>query len=109
MFDCSNKKYFNQCEEYRPEKIIIIEGILVMFDKKIRDLLDLKVFIDTPNKICKDRRYKNKGDENGRWNKIISPQWERFLDKTREHADIIVSDPNEDIVDVLAVLSANKM
>lgn len=120
IFDCRKKNNSDRHKKYNSEKFIIIEGILVLWDKDIRDLIDLKVFIDTSNEICRERRLrkalgtKQKGSgeyedvkvrERNRWEEIISPQWDLHLDSTRKYADIITSNLKDSTEEILTRLS----
>ena len=81
-----------------PKKIIILEGILLLTDPKVRDQIDASVFIDTPLDICFIRRLKRDIKQRGRsmesvieqYNATVRPMFLQFIEPSKQHADIIV-------------------
>lgn len=81
-----------------PKKIIILEGILLLTDANVRDQLDASIFIDTPLDICLMRRLKRDIEERARsmesvieqYTATVRPMFLRFIDPSKQHADIIV-------------------
>lgn len=82
--------------EARP--IIIIEGILLLFDKAIRKRLDTSVYMDTPLDICLIRRLKRDMEERGRsmesvitqYKSTVRPMFLEFVEPSKQFADIII-------------------
>ena len=78
--------------------MIIIEGILIFSDKELRDLMDIKVFVDTDDDIRIIRRIKRDMAERGRsldsiidmYTSIVKPMHEQFIEPTKKFADIII-------------------
>ena len=83
-----------------PKPIIIIEGIFAFHDSRIRDLINCKVFVDTPADIRILRRAKrdiNKRDRSiesifSQYINTVKPMHEKFIEPTINYADIIVKD-----------------
>lgn len=81
-----------------PTKIILIEGILVLGDKKIRDITDTKVFIDADSDVRLQRRILRDTKERGRslesvleqYIKQVKPMHEKYVEPTKKYADIII-------------------
>ena len=81
-----------------PTKIILIEGILVLGDKKIRDITDTKVFIDADSDVRLQRRILRDTKERGRsldsvleqFIKQVKPMHEKYVEPTKKYADIII-------------------
>lgn len=81
-----------------PADIIILEGILVLFTKEIRDLMDIKVYVDTDDDIRFIRRLERDMDERGRsldsvitqYLSTVKPMYHQFIEPTKRYADIIV-------------------
>ena len=81
-----------------PSKIILIEGILVLEDKKIRDITDTKVFIDADSDVRLQRRILRDTKERGRslesvleqYIKQVKPMHEKYVEPTKKCADIII-------------------
>lgn len=82
----------------KPKSIIILEGIFSLYKSDIRDLMDLKIFVDTPADIRILRRAKR--DINKRERTIesvvnqylttVRPMHEKYVEPTKSYADIIV-------------------
>ncbi|XP_015795956.1 uridine-cytidine kinase-like 1 isoform X2 [Tetranychus urticae] len=78
--------------------VIIVEGILIFYHKKLLDMMDMKVFIDTEAEVRLARRLKRDIAERGRdlegvmkqYNTFVKPSFENFIAPTVIHADIIV-------------------
>lgn len=81
-----------------PANVIILEGILTLAIKEIRDLCDIKLFVDTPDDIRFIRRLKRDIEERGRdVNSIINqylttvrPMHISFVEKSKTYADLII-------------------
>ena len=80
--------------------IIIIEGILIFYNKKIRDLMDAKFFLDKPCNLRKELRLKRDIKSRDRtqesiklqYNNFVQPMYKKFIEKTKEHADVIIKE-----------------
>lgn len=89
-----------------PADIIILEGILVLADKQLRDLMSIKIFVDTDDDIRFIRRLERDTQERGRtMNSVITqylatvkPMYHQFLEPTKRYADIIVPEGGENDV-----------
>ena len=81
-----------------PADIIILEGILVLFNEEIRDLMDIKVYVDTDDDIRFIRRLERDMKERGRsldsvinqYLDTVKPMYHQFIEPTKRYADIIV-------------------
>lgn len=111
------EKLDREPKEYKPGKIIVIEGVLILWNEDVRSLIDLKVFIDIPEQICLDRRVerelkkynKVKSDVERRWRGIVLPQWECHLDPLRKHADIITTNQQSTVDDIFQMLNKKRL
>ena len=97
----------------RPSKVIIVEGILSMYDNDIRDLADIKIFVESESDIRFIRRLKRDMRERGRtmeevvtqYLDTVKPMHDLYVEPCKRFADIII--PNNDKHDVaLGILSA---
>ena len=94
-----------------PGKLIIFEGILIYFDARLRDLIDLKLFVDTPDDIRFIRRLSRDVKERGRtvdsvvtqYLEVVRPGHYQFVEPTKVYADLIVPEggSNEKALEVL--------
>lgn len=81
-----------------PKDIIILEGILILDDKRIRDLLDIKIFVDTDSDVRVIRRITRDIKERGRtldsviqqYLKTVRPAHMQFIEPSKRYADIII-------------------
>lgn len=88
----------DKTEIVEPKDVIIIEGLFVLEEKEIRDLLDIKVFVDTPNDIRFIRRLVRDINERGRDINNIIDQWcatvrvmhDEFIEPSKKYADVII-------------------
>ena len=87
-------------------EIIIVEGILILEDERIRDLLDIKVYVDTDADIRILRRLVRDIDERGRtvesvidqYLKMVRPMHMEFTEPTKRYADIIIPEGGHNYV-----------
>lgn len=96
----------------QPGKLVVLEGILIFFEPRIRDLIDLKIFVDTPDDIRFIRRMSRDINERGRtvesvidqYMETVRPGHYEFIEPTKAHADLIVPEggSNERALEVLA-------
>ena len=78
--------------------VIIVEGILTLFDPGIRMLMDIKVYIDTPSDTRFVRRLNRDTKERGRdsdsiikqYQESVRPMHDQFVEPTKAYADIII-------------------
>ena len=88
----------NETKKIENVKVIIIEGIFALFDKKIRDLLSMKIYVDTPSDVRLLRRIKRDMSKRARtiegiieqYNRTVKPMFTKFVKPTRDYADLII-------------------
>ncbi|MEG0210512.1 MAG: uridine kinase, partial [Hafnia sp.] len=81
-----------------PKKVIILEGILLLTDARLRNELNFSIFVDTPLDICLMRRIRRDVNERGRsmdsvmaqYQKTVRPMFLQFIEPSKQYADIIV-------------------
>ncbi|PWI35015.1 uridine kinase [Vibrio albus] len=93
------------------KKVIILEGILLLTDPRLRELMHATIFMDTPLDICLLRRVKRDVEERGRtldsvlkqYQKTVRPMFLQFIEPSKQYADIIVprGGKNRIAIDVL--------
>ncbi len=94
-----------------PKKVIILEGILLLTDPRLRDLMHATIFMDTPLDICLLRRIKRDVEDRGRtmdsvlrqYQETVRPMFMQFIEPSKQYADIIVprGGKNRIAIDVL--------
>jgi uridine kinase len=95
-FERHNRK--KETQLVKPKKIIILEGILILAEKEIRDLLDIKLFVDTDSDVRLIRRILRDIKERGRtldsvilqYLDTVRPAHLQFVEQTKRYADIII-------------------
>ncbi len=91
-----------------PKEVIILEGILILEDERLRDLMDIKIYVDTDDDIRIIRRIKRDMEERGRtldsvieqYLSVVKPMYHQFIEPTKRYADIIVPEGGENHVAV---------
>lgn len=91
-----------------PRPLIILEGILVLHDMVLREMMDIKVFVDTPSDIRLIRRVRRDIAERGRdmdsvfyqYENSVRPMHIQFVEPSKEFADIIIPEGGMNIVAV---------
>jgi len=81
-----------------PKRLVIVEGLMVLHDQRIRDILDLKLYVDTPDDIRFIRRLERDVTERGRTvGSVIKQYLEKvrpghfdFIEPTKVYADLII-------------------
>lgn len=81
-----------------PTEILIIDGILILADKELCDLMDLKIFVDTDADVRLGRRIRRDMSERGRsidsiltqYQTTVKPMHEQYVEPSKKNADIII-------------------
>ena len=82
----------------KPNKVIIFEGILAFHDKRMRDIMDMKIFVDLDSDLRLSRRVYRDIKDRGRgldtiverYHKFVKPAFEDFIKPTRKYADLVI-------------------
>ncbi|ARF15562.1 uridine kinase [Sporosarcina ureae] len=88
------------------QDVIILEGILVLEDERLRDLMDIKLFVDTDSDIRIIRRILRDIHDRGRtvdsvveqYVTVVRPMHNQFIEPTKKYADIIIPEGGENAV-----------
>ncbi|MEQ6375818.1 uridine kinase [Bacillaceae bacterium S4-13-58] len=102
----------NEIIEVEPKEVIILEGILVLEDERLRNLMDIKVFVDTDADIRIIRRMLRDIKDRGRtidsvieqYVNVVRPMHLQFVEPTKRYADIIIPEggQNHVAIDLMA-------
>ena len=98
VYDYTVHNRSDQTIHVKPKKVILIEGILILYDKALRDLMDIKVFVDTDADERLMRRITRDISERGRsvesvlrqYQETVKPMHEQFVEPSKKYADIII-------------------
>ncbi len=91
-----------------PHQVVFLEGILVLTDARLRDLMDIKVFVSTDPDICFIRRLNRDIKERGRdvdsvirqYIDTVRPMYFQFIEPSKRYADIIIPEGGKNRVAV---------
>ena len=89
-----------------PQKVIIVEGILIFENKQLRDLMDIRIFVDTDNDVRLCRRILRDVRERGRtlesvvtqYLDTVKPMHEMYVEPSKKYANIIVPEGGKNLV-----------
>ena len=81
-----------------PKKVIIVEGILIFENKELRELMDIRIFVDTDADVRLCRRIKRDVNKRGRtlesvlqqYQETVKPMHEKYVEPSKKYADIVV-------------------
>lgn len=111
LYDFVHSERMEETEHIEPAEVIIVEGIMTFAHPIIRNLLDIKIFVDTPDDIRFIRRLTRDIEDRGReMNSVINqyltsvrPMHQAFVEPSKRFADIIIPEGahNQVAMDVL--------
>ena len=86
-----------------PHEVIIVEGIMALYDKSLRDLMDLKIFVDAEPDERLLRVIERDIAERGhplemlinKYRNVLKPMHDEFIEPTKQYADIIIPNGGE--------------
>lgn len=98
IYDMVTHTRSDRVEAIEPRPVVIVEGILIFAEPRILELLDVRVFVDTPDDIRLIRRLRRDINERGRtfertldqYEKTIRPMHFEFVEPSKRYADIII-------------------
>ena len=106
VYDYTIHDRSDQTVEVRPTKVVVVEGILIFENKPLRDLMDIKIFVDTDADVRILRRILRDVKERGRsldsvidqYLTTVKPMHEQFVQPSRQYADIVVLEGGHNLV-----------
>ncbi len=98
MYDFTLHNRARKSEHVHPAKVIILEGILLLDDARIRDVMDIKVYVETDPDLRFIRRLQRDIHERGRhvdavvkqYLETVKPMHDQFVAPSKRHADIMI-------------------
>ena len=90
-------------KKIKPKKIIVVEGIFSLYDTKLNEMSNLRLFVDTPPDIRLIRRLERDIKERGRtptvvikqWLSAVKPMHDEFIEPTKSNAHVIIPEDPE--------------
>ncbi|XP_044503780.1 uridine kinase-like protein 5 [Mangifera indica] len=97
-YDFKTHKSTEGARQINPSDVFILEGILVLHDNRVRELMNMKIFVDTDSDVRLARRIQRDNVERGRdvenvlnqYARFVKPSFEEFILPSKKHADIII-------------------
>lgn len=116
IYDFSIHNRIKETERVEPAAVIIIEGILIFADERIRELCDIKIFVDTDSDVRIIRRILRDMKERGRtldsvilqYLNTVRPAHMQFCEPTKRYADIIIPEGGYNKVAIDAIVAMVK-
>jgi uridine kinase len=108
IYDFKSNSRKGETLHLEPPAIIILEGILIFADERLRDEMDLKVFVDTPDDIRFIRRLRRDVAERGRtvesvidqYLSTVRPMHMQFVEPSKRYADVIIPEGGHNLVSI---------
>ena len=90
----------------KPERVIIVEGILIFENEALRNLMDIRIYVDTDADIRICRRIKRDVNKRGRslesvivqYQNTVKPMHEKYVEPSKKYADVIVPEGGKNLV-----------
>ena len=90
----------------KPSRIIIVEGILIFENEALRDLMDIRIFVDTDADIRLCRRVKRDVNKRGRslesvltqYQETVKPMYEKYVEPSKKYAHILVPEGGKNTI-----------
>jgi uridine kinase len=116
QYDFATHLRMKQTIPISPHKVIMLEGILVFENKELRNLLDIKIFVDTDADVRILRRIKRDIKDRGRtfesvynqYMKTVRPMHLEFVEPSKKYADVIVPEGGMNIIAIDMIVSKIK-
>lgn len=115
LYDFVEHTRSKDVEIVKPNKVIILEGILILTDQRIRDLANIKLYVELDDDLRFIRRLERDILERGRtvenvinqYLKTVKPMYHQFVEPTKRYADVII--PNNLKHDVAVDIIVSKI
>ena len=106
VYDFSQHNRSDETITIEPKRVIIVEGILIFENEPLRNLMDIKVFVDTDADVRLCRRIKRDVNKRGRtlesvltqYQETVKPMHEKYVEPSKKFADIVVPEGGKNLV-----------
>ncbi len=119
VYDYSVHNRSKETIHIEPQRVVILEGILLLYDARLRDLMDVKIFVDAPaderlvRRIKRDMVERDRSLQSilGQYQDTVRPMHEQFVEPTKAYADVIIPRGGDNYVgiDVLKIFLEKKL
>lgn len=108
VYDFTIHNRVEEVVEVKPAKVLIVEGILIFAEEKMREMFDIKLYIDTDpdvrilRRIMRDVKHRGRSLESvvTQYMTTVKPMHEQFVEPSKKYADIIIPEGGENRVTV---------
>lgn len=98
VYDFSNHVRLPATERVEPRPVVILDGILILWDKRLRELMDVRLFVDADADVRLGRRLRRDMEERGRspesilaqYMATVRPMHLEFVEPSKRYADVII-------------------
>lgn len=106
VYDYSIHDRSDRTAEVHPTKVVIVEGILIFTDPALREMMDIKIFVDTDadvrilRRIIRDVKERERSLDSviSQYLTTVKPMHEQFVQPSRQYADIVVLEGGHNLV-----------
>ena len=113
VYDFAQHNRSNKTITIQPKRVIIVEGILIFEDRALRDLMDIRIFVDTDADVRLGRRILRDVEERGRtlqsvleqYETTVKPMHEKYVEPSKKFADIVVPEGGQNYVALDMILT----
>ena len=106
VYDFAAHNRSDETIRIEPKKVIIVEGILIFENQPLRDLMDIRIFVDTDADVRVCRRVKRDVRKRGRslesvleqYQQTVKPMHEKYVEPSKKYAHIVVPEGGKNVV-----------
>ena len=106
VYDFTVHNRSDEVTRIEPSRVIIVEGILIFENEALRDLMDIRIFVDTDADIRLCRRVKRDVNKRGRslesvltqYQQTVKPMYEKYVEPSKKYAHILVPEGGKNTV-----------
>ena len=106
VYDFAQHNRSNETTHIVPRQVIIVEGILIFENEDLRNLMDIRIFVDTDADIRLCRRIKRDVNKRGRsmesvleqYQATVKPMHEKYVEPSKKYAHIVVPEGGKNVV-----------
>ena len=106
VYDFTQHNRSNETIRINPERVILVEGIMIFASEELRNLMDIRIFVDTDADIRMCRRIKRDVTKRGRslesvinqYKTTVKPMHEKHVEPSKKYADLVVPEGGKNVV-----------
>ena len=106
VYDFTTHNRSEKTIRIEPRQVIIVEGILIFENQELRDLMDIRIFVDTDADVRLCRRIKRDVEVRGRsldsvltqYQETVKPMHERYVEPSKKYANLVVPEGGKNLV-----------